>query len=250
MEPWEHPAEQAQAGLLAPAGRVALARVGAGSLLRPADEGEDHVADRQSENQPLHPMNVAAAEGDGVRGGDGPSTVSLGERQDRSAPRLLQPFHHRRDIQPAAKSALKPITQRSVHPRSALNRALPPARAALTSSRISPPTPTAARTVATARMPSSSTSRQDTGLHRPSLRSAARANVRRSGDHHRRRGAIVGDAACRPHGVRRGFAPCTYRIHGWTSPLRTCSKPASRTIGSSRWTGLFCMAGLVTGPIR
>jgi hypothetical protein len=47
-----------------------------------------------------------------------------------------------------------------------------------------------------------------------------------------------------------GFIPCPYRIHGCTLPLRTCSKPASRTIRSSRWTGLFCVAGLVKGPIR
>jgi hypothetical protein len=63
MESWEHPAEQAQAGLLAPAVRVALAGVDAGSLRRPADQCEDHVADRQSENQPLDPINVAPAKG-------------------------------------------------------------------------------------------------------------------------------------------------------------------------------------------
>ena len=67
-----------------------------------------------------------------------------------------QRVHQR--AQAATKSALKPLAQRSVHPRSALNRP-PSARTAFSSSTISPPTPIAARTVAIARMPSSSTSR-------------------------------------------------------------------------------------------
>jgi len=55
----------------------------------------------------------------------------------------------------------------------------------------------------------------------------------------------VGDALGRAYGALVGFIPCAYRIHGCSLPLRTCSKPASRTIRSSRWTGLFCVAGLV-----
>ena len=72
------------------------------------------------------------------------------------------PRAQERDAQATANRALKPITQRSVHANSALNRLLFPARAALTSSRISPLTPMVARTVASARIPSSSTSRHDT----------------------------------------------------------------------------------------
>jgi hypothetical protein len=56
-----------------------------------------------------------------------------------------QLFLQRRDAQAAARSAVKPIAQRSVHPRSALYRPPPLARAALSASTISPPTLTAAR---------------------------------------------------------------------------------------------------------
>jgi len=45
---------------------------------------------------------------------------------------------HGRETQAAANTALKPITQKSVHPSSALSRPLPPVRAALISSRINP----------------------------------------------------------------------------------------------------------------
>ena len=83
-------------------------------------------------------------------------------------------FHQR--AQAATKSALKPIAQRSVHPRSALNRP-PSARAAFSPSTISPPTPKAASTVATARMESSNTSGPDTG-YIGVRRSASRASVR------------------------------------------------------------------------
>jgi hypothetical protein len=71
--------------------------------------------------------------------------------------------YQRRDAQAATKSALRPAVQRRVHPRSALNRRPPSALAALTPSTISPPTPTAARAVAIARMTVWSTSPPDIG---------------------------------------------------------------------------------------
>jgi Amidohydrolase family len=61
------------------------------------------------------------------------------------------------------------------------------------------------------------------------------------------RGATVGDALGRAHGPLVGFVPCAYRIHGCTLPLRTCSKPASRTIRSSRWTGFVLRSGAGEG---
>lgn len=59
VEPRKHPAEQAQAGLLAPAVGIARACVDAGGLLRPGDQGQDQVADREGERQPLHPIKLA-----------------------------------------------------------------------------------------------------------------------------------------------------------------------------------------------
>ena len=52
----------------------------------------------------------------------------------------------------------------------------------------------------------------------------------------------VGSSPGRGHGAPVGFTACAYRNQGRTSPLRTRSKPASRTIGPSRWTGLFSIA--------
>lgn len=59
MEPREHPAEEAQAGLLAPAVGIARALIDAGRLLCPADQGENHVADPEGERQPLHSAKLA-----------------------------------------------------------------------------------------------------------------------------------------------------------------------------------------------
>jgi hypothetical protein len=69
--------------------------------------------------------------------------------------------YERRDAQATTKSTRKPTVQRSVHLRSPLGRP-PAARAALTSSTISPPTPKAARAVAIARMMVSITAELET----------------------------------------------------------------------------------------
>jgi hypothetical protein len=59
VEPREHPAEQAQPGLLTPAVRLAIAFIDASRFLRQANQGEKYVAHRQGEDQPLHPVKVA-----------------------------------------------------------------------------------------------------------------------------------------------------------------------------------------------
>ena len=41
--------------------------------------------------------------------------------------------------------------------------------------------------------------------------------------------------------------PCTYRIHGCTSPLRTCSQPPSRTIRSSQMDRVLLVRGAGEG---
>jgi voltage-gated potassium channel Kch len=63
MEPREHPAEQAQAVLLAPAVGIAPALIDAGYLLRPGDHGENQIADREGESQPLHSVKLALERG-------------------------------------------------------------------------------------------------------------------------------------------------------------------------------------------
>jgi hypothetical protein len=78
-----------------------------------------------------------------------------------------------------------------------------------------------------------------------------RRRVARARSRHRPREVPPWATPCAgPHGPLVGFIPCAYRIHGCTLPSRTYSKPAARTIQSSKWTGLFGVAGLVKGPIR
>jgi len=61
VEPREDPAEQAQTRLLAPTVGIAAAREEPCCLPRSADQGEDHITDRECEEKSFHEVRVAPA---------------------------------------------------------------------------------------------------------------------------------------------------------------------------------------------
>ena len=61
MEPREDPAKQAQTRPLAPTVGIAAARDEPRCLLRAADQSQDHVAESEREQEPLHQVKVARA---------------------------------------------------------------------------------------------------------------------------------------------------------------------------------------------